>query len=209
MKKTMGVNIFAMALLSTLLLGSCARLITPNFKTELVSLKEGQYQLDPKHTAVLFKVNHMGFSKFVGRFGEVDASLNFDPDDITGSSLEATINMGSINVNNARFEKTLKGSDWLNVESHPQAFFRTSRAEHNEGNRVKFNGELTFLGVTQPLAIVVTFNGGANNMLTGKYTLGFEASTLFKRSDFGLNKYSGVVGDDIEIEVHAEFQRIR
>ena len=72
---------------------------------------------------------------------------------------------------------------------------------------VRFLGDLTFLGVTKEVVLDVTFNGGAMNMLTAKYTIGFEATSRFSRSDFGLDQYVGLVGDDITIEVHAEFLR--
>ena len=196
-------------LVVSVLFSSCASLIAPNIKTDLVELKEGQYELDPKHTAVLFKVNHMGFSKFIGRFEIVDASLDFDPENMANSRLEATVDMASVNVNNESFADTLKGNDWFNVESFPQAVFRTTSVNYSRGSEVDFNGDLTFLGVTQPIVLTVLFNGGANNLLTGRYTIGFEAQTSFNRSDFGLDKYMGAVGDVIELEVHAEFQRIR
>jgi polyisoprenoid-binding protein YceI len=53
----------------------------------------------------------------------------------------------------------------------------------------------------------VKLNGAANNPLTRKYTLGFAANLRFKRSDFGLKKFIPIIGDEIKIEIHSEFQR--
>lgn len=199
-------NVFL--LLVIVFLSACS-LLAPNVQTSLVELRGGEYELDPKHTAVLFKVEHLGLSKFVGRFDKVQANLDFDAEHIEQSRLQAIVDMTSINVSDERFARTLSGSDWLNVEKFPQAVFTASKAEHTEGNRVLFNGELTFLGVSKPVQAEVIFNGGANNMFNGRYTIGFEAHSSFKRSDFGLDKYAALVGDVIEIEVHAEFVRIR
>lgn len=199
------VCVFAVAIL----LNACSSLLAPNVKTELVALRGGQYELDPKHTAVLFKVNHMGFSKFVGRFEKVEASLDFDAEHIEKSQLQAIINMSSVNVNNEKFAATLSGAEWFNAEKYPQAIFTSKGAQHKDDNLVVFQGELNFLGVSKPVNVAVQFNGGANNLFSGRYTIGFEAHSQFKRSEFGLDKHLAVVGDDIEIEVHAEFIRIR
>lgn len=189
------------------LLVGCSALIQPNIKTGIVEIKQGNYLLDKNHATVLFKVNHMGFSKFVGRFNTFDAGLEFDPDNFSNSKLNAVIDMASIDVNSESFEETLRGSDWLNVEAYPKAIFKTRSAKQISTSKAAFDGELTFLGVTAPLTIYVTFNGGATNILTQKYTLGFEASGQFKRSEFGLKRYVPTIGDDIELEIHVEFQK--
>lgn len=199
----------SLVILLFIFLAACSSLLAPNVKTELVSLRGGQYELDPKHTAVLFKVNHMGFSKFIGRFEKVEASLDFDSGHIEKSQLQAIIDMSSVNVNNEKFATTLSGAEWFNAEKYPQAIFISKEAARKEDNLVVFEGELTFLGVSKPVSVAVQFNGGANNLFSGRYTIGFEAHSQFKRSEFGLDKHLAVVGDDIEIEVHAEFVRIR
>lgn len=186
-------------------LSGCAALLKPALETELTALRSGAYRLDPRHATVLFKVDHMGFSKFVGRFNEFDATLDFDADNIAASRLEAVIHMASVDVNNENFAATLRGPQWFDTERFPQAFFKTLRVETISGQHVDFAGELTFLGVVKPVTLRVRFNGGATNLLTYKYTIGFAASSLFKRSDFGLDKHVPMVGDDVEIEVHAEF----
>ncbi|MEX1032706.1 MAG: YceI family protein [Cellvibrionaceae bacterium] len=199
---------YALILACSTLLLSCDRVLTPDFKTEVVEMRSGAYSLDKDHAALLFKVNHLGFSSYIGRFNDFDATLDFDPEDIANSSLEAVIDMTSIDVDNPEFAEDLRGSDWLDVENFPQAVFRTTRFVESTGeNTFTFEGDLTFHGVTAPVMLEVAFNGGGRNFLTRKFTLGFAASTVFKRSDFGAdNMVSFGVGDDIELEIHAEFQ---
>ncbi len=98
--------------LAALLLTSCGTLIKPKVKTGLIQLEKGSYKLDPSHVAVLFKINHMGLSTFVGRFNKVDASLEFDPKNIAAAKLSAVIDIASVDVNNADLEETLRGSSW-------------------------------------------------------------------------------------------------
>lgn len=195
------------AIFICLLMASCGTLIKPNVKTGIVQLEEGSYQLDQTHVAVLFKINHMGLSTFVGRFNKVDARLEFDPNNIAAAKLSAVIDVASIDVNNHDLEETLRGSSWFDTEKYPQAFFKTTSVSLLDQNSAVFAGELTLHGVTAPINLTVTFNGGANNMLTGFYTLGFSAASTFNRSTFGVDYLIPAIGDAVAIEVFAEFQK--
>ena len=195
------------AIFICLLVAGCGTLIKPNVKTGIVQLEEGSYQLDETHVAVLFKINHMGLSTFVGRFNKVDATLEFDPNNIAAAKLSAVIDVASIDVNNPDLEETLRGSSWFDTEKYPQAFFKTISVNLLDQNSAVFGGELTLHGVTAPMNLTVTFNGGANNMLTGFYTLGFSATSTFNRSTFGVDYLIPAIGDAVAIEVFAEFQK--
>ncbi len=188
---------------------ACDRALTPDFETELVEMSSGQYTLDRDHASLMFKINHLGFSSYIGRFNSLDASLDFDPENIQNSNLEVIVDMASIDVNNPEFAEELRGSSWLDAESFPQTVFKTTKfVESTAENAFKFEGDLTFHGVTAPVVLDVTFHGGGRNMLTRKNTLGFSASTTFKRSDFGVSRFTSVgVGDEIELEIHVEFQQ--
>lgn len=187
------------------LLASCGTLIKPDVKTGIIQLEKGSYKLDQTHVAVLFKINHMGLSTFVGRFNKVDATLEFDPKNIAAAKLSAVIDVGSLDTNNPDLEETLRGSSWLDTEKYPQAFFKTTSVSVLDQNSAVFAGELSLHGVTAPINLTVTFNGGANNMLTGFYTLGFSAATTFNRSTFGIDYLIPAIGDQVAIEVFAEF----
>ena len=69
-------------------------------------------------------------------------------------------------------------------------------------------GDLTLRGVTAPVTLDVTFNGGGSNILTGAYTLGFEAEGTLLRSTFGLGSFAPAIGDEVTLEIHAEFAQV-
>lgn len=188
-------------------LGACASLVRPDVTTETAELRDGAFSLDKAHAVILFKVSHFGLSKYVGRFTEFDASLDFDADNPQASRLEAIIETDSIYVGDPEFEKDL-AEDWFDAPAHPQAIFRATALERTGETTGRMTGDLTLRGVTKPITLDVIFNGGANNIITGKYTLGFEANGSFKRSDYGIdNLISAGIGDEIELEIHVEFQR--
>ncbi len=198
---------FCFLLLAALLVAGCGTLIKPKVKTGLIQLEKGSYKLDPSHVAVLFKINHMGLSTFVGRFNKVDASLEFDPDDIAAAKLSAVIDIASVDVNNADLEETLRGSSWFDAEKYPQAFFKTTSVKVIDESTAEFSGDLQLHGVTAPISLKIHFNGGGNNMLTGSYTLGFSAESSFNRSTFGIDYLVPAIADQVDIEVFAEFQQ--
>lgn len=194
-------------ILSGLLFAGCGTLIKPTVKTGLIQLEKGSYKLDPTHVTVLFKINHMGLSTFVGRFNKVDASLEYDPQNIAAAKLSAVIDIASIDVNNSDLEETLRGSSWFDAEKYPQAFFRTDSVKVIDENTAEFSGDLQLHGVTAPMALRIHFNGGGNNMLTGFYTLGFSATSTFSRSTFGVDYLIPAIADQVDVEVFAEFQQ--
>lgn len=197
----------AVILVCSTFLVSCDRLLTPDFNTDITELRGGAYTLDPDHATLLWKINHLGFSTFIGRFNDFDASLDFDPENIEASSLEVIINTAGLDINNAEFAEELRGDAWFNVEQFPQATFRsTSFVESIDEDTFVFEGDLTLLGVTAPLNLEINFHGGGRNFLTRSYTLGFSASAEFLRSDYGLDRFTSFgVGDNIELEIHVEF----
>lgn len=205
--RTLRSPLFAPALACAPLLGGCAALVTPNFTTETVELRAGDYTLDPDHAYLLFRVEHLGLSMVVGRFDEVDATLDFDPDDLAALRLDGVVDVTSIDLDAPDLERRLLGDDWLDADAYPEARFTTTSVVPGEGGAFVVTGDFTLRGVTLPLELAGRFNGGADNILTGRYTLGFEASGSLSRSAYGIDAFGALVGDEVGIEIHAEFQR--
>ena len=197
----------AVVLVGTSLLFSCNRLLTPDQTTEVTEVRAGQYVLDPNHATLIWKLNHLGFSTFLGSFNDFEASLDFDPENIESASLEVVIDTASLDVDLPEFEEELRGDNWFDVAAFPQAIFRTTRyIEAIDDDSFIFEGDLTLLGTTAPVSLEVNFHGGGRNFLTRSYTVGFSGSAIFNRSDFGLDRFTSFgVGDEIELEIHVEF----
>ena len=197
----------AIALLALPACNTLAAVVSPQANTEREALRSGAYSLDNSHTAVVFKIGHLGFSNYVGRFELAEASLDFDADNPAQAQLEAIIEIASLDVANDEFAETLIGSSWFDAEAHPQAIFRSSGISITGETTGKVTGDLTLKGVTKPVTLDVTFNGGDNDRLRGGYAIGFSATGTFKRSDFGMSRLIGPVSDDVVIEIEAEFLR--
>lgn len=192
---------------AALLLSGCANLVRPNYSQTISELRSGEYVLDPDHAYIIFKVSHLGLSTIVGRFNVVEGSLDFDPAKIEQMSLQGIIQASSIDVNNADLEKRLIGGAWFDSESYPQIVFKSTAVSQTDNQELAIKGVITMRGVSKELVLQAKFNGGADNILTGKYTLGFSGTTQLKRSDFGMDAFAALVGDDVDVELFGEFQR--
>ena len=205
----------ALGLLGLAILAGCTT-VGAQFATSVQQLSwtldtkdvpSGRYLLDPDHTSVLFKIGHLGYSLYVGRFNSVRATLDYDRDKPGQSELLVTIDPNSIDTGNDKLEATLTGKGYFDVSDNPQAMYAAKSIMIVDERHGVLNGELTLLGVTKPVPLDVVFNGGARNSLTGKYTIGFTATGSLKRSDFGMKTLIPLVSDEVYLEINVEFER--
>ncbi len=174
----------------------------------------GAYTLDKAHASLLFRVDHLSFSRYTARFTKFDAQLQFDPKKPSASSVKVTVDPRSIDADGAPagFMATLAGKEWLDAEKYPQMTYRSTKVESTGGNGLRINGELTLHGVTKPVTLNATYNGGyAGHPFDPHARIGFSARGTLNRSDFGVAY--GIpapgttmgVSDAVEIVIEAEF----
>jgi polyisoprenoid-binding protein YceI len=202
----MRVALFTSIIAGCLLIAGCGHLLPAQHQTlERTELEGGAFALDPDHATIHWKVDHLGFSQFVGRFDRFDARLDFDPEAPEESSLEVVVDTGSVSTHVPGFAEELRGSSWLDTERHPEARFVSRAISVTGPDSGTVTGDLTLLGTTRPVTLDITFNGGASNLVTGRYTLGFAATTVIDRTAFGLTTLAPAIGSDVTLEIHAEF----
>ena len=166
----------------------------------------GGYSMDPTHTSVVFKVDHLGFSTYIGRFDTAAGTLSFDEKDPAKSSVSVTIDASSVNTNSEALEEKLRGADMFDAEAHPEITFVSTSIETTGEATGKITGNLTIAGMTKPVTLDVTFNNGAPHPFPpNKFVLGFSATAALKRSEWELNSWLPAVGDDVALEIEAEF----
>jgi polyisoprenoid-binding protein YceI len=179
----------------------------------------GTYGLDRAHASLTFRVNHLGLSRYTARFIRFDARLELDPAQPARSSVTATIDPRSLRTDfpdpGYDFDADLQGADWLDAARFPQIAFRSTRVELTGPNTARITGEVGMHGVTRPVVLEATFNGGyaRHPMDPSGSRIGFSAHGALKRSEFGIA--AGVpepgstmgVGDEVEFLIEAEFTR--
>src|SRR5581483_5069723 len=113
------------------------------------------WQLDPGHTQVEFSVKHLGMMTVRGHFRQVTTSGTIDPDQPEKSSVEVTIDVASLDTNNAQRDNDLRSSYFLELEKYPTIRFRSTEIRPVGDTRYKLTGDLTIKGITLPVTLDV------------------------------------------------------
>lgn len=180
-------------------------------------LPSGQYRLDKSHASLIFRVDHLGFSNYTARFTRFDAVLEFDAEDLSKSSVAATVDATSLetdfpNPEVVDFNAMLQNEQWLDAGVYPEMTWRSTDIEMTGENTGKITGDLTLRGSTRPVTLDVTFNGGyRGHEMDPNARIGFSARGAFDRSAFGMvygipePGSSMGVSDRVEVILEAEF----
>jgi polyisoprenoid-binding protein YceI len=153
----------------------------------------GTWDVDAVHSEASFVVRHMVVSKVRGRFDKFEATI-VTADDPLQSSIEATIDAGSVNTNQEQRDTHVRSADFLDVENHPVITFRSS-AVRPAGDHFALDGDLTIRGVTKPVTLELEVNGFTPDPYGGTRA-GFSASTEINRPDFGVSYNGPIPGAD-------------
>jgi polyisoprenoid-binding protein YceI len=167
----------------------------------------GAYEIETHHTQVIFAIPHLGITDYYGRFEKVSGTLNFNPGAPEKSSVSVSVDTGSVNVMSSEVLGQLVGPTVFDATKFPTASFKSTSLVRSGPATGKMTGNLTLRGVTKPVTFDVTFNGGLKAPIGNAYDLGFHATTIIKRSDFGLDKmmWNSFVGDDVKLTIEAMF----
>jgi polyisoprenoid-binding protein YceI len=182
--------------------------------------KATTYQLDKTHASLTWRVKHMGLSNYTSRFTDFDATLQFDPDDASATSLTATINPASVETDypgdykaghadsgfDSWNQEIAQSDKYFNAGAFPQITFKTTEVTKTGADTGTVTGDLAFLGVTKPVTLDVKYNGVAQFPWAPEQDhIGFSATTTLTRSDFGLTAGVPYIGDEVEVIIEAEF----
>lgn len=164
------------------------------------------YKIDKGHSSIKFSIRHF-VAKTTGNFGEFEGTLVVDRDDLTQSSVEATINVPSIYTASKKRDKHLQEDDYFAAAKHPLMTFKsTAWKATDDKDKFKVTGNLTLNGVTKPVTLDVELLGFGDGM-RGAYLSGWEATTTIDRTEWGVNGGQPAVGNDVDITINIEAVR--
>jgi len=173
----------------------------------------GDYVQDPPHSSLIFRVNHMGFSTYTARFSNFDVRLHIDPAHPELAQLQATIPVSSLSVENPPdgFVAELLGDQFFHSAQFQQITFASTQVQMTSPRTARVTGNLTLHGVTRPVVLETTFNGGYPGMAMDPHArVGFSAHGSLRRSEFGMGY--GIpapgttmgVGDQVDFQIETE-----
>ncbi len=165
------------------------------------------YSLDQSHTFVTFEIGHFGTSTNRGRFDRTSGEVYLNPSLKIGS-INATIDATSINTGWPKFLNHLRSHELLNVEKFSTIDFKSNKFDFNGEKVTSIQGDLTFLGVTQPVTLTAkNYNCFLSPMLK-KEVCGGDFETVLDRSQFGLN-YGINFGFPKEVKIVIQVEAVK
>lgn len=166
--------------------------------------KPVDYKIDPTHTATVFTWNHFGFSTPSANFSDIQGTISVDNAKPADSSVNVTIPLASLNTNVAALDEHLKKADFFDAEKYPNITFKSTKVQALGKNKYKITGNLTVKDVTKPVVLDAVLNKQGEHPMTKAQSIGFNATTSFDRSAFGVGAYVPNVGDKITVNITTE-----
>jgi len=161
------------------------------------------WTLDAAHTSVEFSLRHLAVSTVRGQLDKFEGTLSGDPKKPASLKADMTIQAASINTKVEKRDEHVRSPDFLDVAKFPTIVFKGEKTV-TKGKTLEMVGDLTLHGVTRKISIPFTVSGPVVDPWKNN-RLGLEGRFVVKRQDYGITSFPGVVGDDLTIDVSAEF----
>lgn len=171
----------------------------------------GVWVIEPQHSSIEAVARHMMVTKVRGSFGSFSGTIEV-AEDVTASSIDVSIDAGSIDTGVEQRDQHLRSEDFLHVDEHPQMTFTSTSIEPLEGGSYRITGDLTIRGETNPVELDVSYFGVSQDPWGNPRAL-FEASTTLERSDWHMTwnqtlEAGGVlVSREVDVEISVQLVR--
>lgn len=187
----------------------------PSFRTPLLALALATlslpafaatvpFEVDARHTQVLFTYSHFGLSNITGRFGDVSGTIAFDAADPAASSVDVTIPIASLSTGVPKLDDHMKSPDMFDAAQFPTARFVSTSVTAAGKDKLKIAGKLTLHGVTKPVVLDATTNFVGPHPMSRAPVAGFDAAATIRRSDFGVAYMLPGVPDEVHVRITLE-----
>jgi len=162
------------------------------------------YTLDPSHTQVDVSWSHFGLSTPSATFGAVEGTLVYDAAAPEKSSVKVTLPISALDGHDQDFNDHLRSKDFFEADKYASATFVSTKVEKAGVGKLKVTGDLTVKEHTKPVVLDVDINLVGPHPMSKTPAAGFDATTTFKRSDFGLGAFVPNVSDEVKLTITAE-----
>lgn len=163
------------------------------------------YTIVSKLSKVSFSLEHQGFIPVSGTLKIAPGSFVFDHEDWSKSSVMVSMPTRLLDMGDGLWNGQIREDEsWMALFKQPEIRFRSIRIERKDGMSGLLHGELTVAGVTRPVVLQMKVNKVGMNRVSEKPSVGITASSMIKRSEFGLDAYRDLVGDEIAVQIQLE-----
>ena len=198
------------------MLGLAVTAITALFViTPSLAAAASTWTIDSAHTSAQFAVRHLMVSTVRGTLGKVTGTVIIDTDELSKSSVEATIDATGIDTREPKRDEHLRSPDFFDVAKYPTITFKSTQVNKIVNDEYQVTGNLTIRGVTKPVTLFVQGTPTELNDPFGNVKLGGVVNAKINRKDFGINWSKAldsggtVVGDEVGITIDVELIRAK
>ncbi len=161
------------------------------------------YGVEANHTFPRFSYTHLGFTTQQSRFDKTTGTVVYDKEGRTGS-VDIKIETSSVSTGSTLFNQHIQAEDFLDTAKYPTVTFKSTKVNFDGDKPVSIEGDLTMKGMTKRVTLTVTRFLAAPHPIQKKDTIGADAYTIVKRSDFNMGKYAPAVSDEVRIDIAIE-----
>jgi polyisoprenoid-binding protein YceI len=164
-----------------------------------------KFEIDAVHSAVIFRIQHMGAGYTYGRFNGIEGSVTWDAANPSASAVAIKIATASVDTANKDRDNHLRSPDFFDATKFPEITFSSTSVKAT-GTTLEIAGKLSLHGVTKDVTVTMEKTGEGKGR-NGESLIGFEGVFQIKRSDYGINYGPGALGDDVRLTVAIEAMR--
>ena len=144
-----------------------------------------KWTIDPDHSVAAFSVRHMMVTNVHGQFNKIAGTIDFDPSDVSKTSIALEISVESIFTGIKKRDDHLRSQDFFDADKYPRITFQSTKAERTGFSNCKITGDLTMRGITRSVTIDVNFSGPVNSPF-GETSMGFSGKFRVNREEFAI-----------------------
>jgi polyisoprenoid-binding protein YceI len=161
------------------------------------------WHFDPAYTTVEFVIRNLWYN-VRGRFTNVEGFIALDEDDISQSSITATINAGSIDTGNKKRDAHLLRHDFFDVENFPAIEFKSAKVQRGrDRDSLDVDGTLTIKDKSVPVALAVN-EMDRSRAPNGEEFVYYSATTELDRHTCGFSYMRGLIGRRLKVTINVQ-----
>ena len=150
-----------------------------------------QVQWKVNTSLITFSIKNAGFI-VKGSFEGLKADIKFDPSNYSKSTIEASVDVNTINTGINMRNNHLKKEEYFDAAKYPRITLKSTSFSKEKDATFKGHFKLTIKGVARD--VVIPFSCGES-----KNTAIFKGSFTLNRKDYGVGGKSMTMADDVAV----------
>lgn len=162
------------------------------------------YQIDPEHTEIVVTWNHLGFSKPTAHAGGVTGVIRYDAAQPAKSAVDLRVPVPRLTSHVAKLDEMLQGPEYFQAARYPDIQFKSASVTDLGNGHLSINGILRIKDIEKPVVLEARQNKQGVHPMAKRPAIGFDATTVLKRSDFGVDAFAPDVSDEVQLRITVE-----